>query len=531
MGKRSSKTGVVFKPYNQGQMMLLPPSLDDMVSANHPVRLISDIVEQVDISALLATYKPGGTSVYHPKMMLKILVYGYINNVYSSRKLEENVQQNIYYLWLSGMQTPDHNTINRFRTGRLEVAIEKIFSQIVMLLHEAGVLNIKEIYVDGTKIEANANRYTFVWGKSIKRNTEKIHTQVKSLWQYAQQIAAVELHDTAPVEFTGVDAAKVIETVAKIDAALRDKEVPEEIKSKLNYTKKHHVENIKKYEDQQSKLGPRNSYSKTDVDATFMRMKEDHMQNGQLKPGYNVQCSSSNQFIVNYSLHSNPTDTTTLSSHLLKYENTFGNAPDTITADAGYGSEENYMILEDKNINAFVKYNLFHKEQTKKYQQNIFRADNLFYNEEQDYYVCPIGQHMELIRIFNTTTEAGFTQTIHRYQAKNCNGCPMRSQCHQSKGNRIIDRNPNLIRLKKIAREKLLSEEGIYHRKKRSVDIEPVFGNIKSNKNFKRFKLRSIKKVTIEFGLVAIAHNLAKYCKIKGKMNRKTTTSFTFYLN
>lgn len=125
---------------------------------------------------------------------------------------------------------PDHNTINRFRTGRLEVAIEKIFSQIVLLLNEAGVLNIKEIYIDGTKIEANANRYTFVWGKTVKRNTDKIHAQVKSLWQYAQQIAALELHDTAPIEFTGVDAEKVIDAVAKIDAALRDKDVPDEIK-------------------------------------------------------------------------------------------------------------------------------------------------------------------------------------------------------------------------------------------------------------------------------------------------------------
>lgn len=260
-------------------------------------------------------------------------------------------------------------------------------------------------------------------------------------------------------------------------------------------------------------------------------MKEDHMKNGQPKPSYNVQCSSNNQFIVNYSLHSNPTDTSTLSTHLAKYEDAYGFTPETAIADAGYGSEENYTILEDKNINAFVKYSIFYKEQTKKYTENIFKADNLFYNAEQDYYVCPIGQHMEFVRKFTTTTETGFTQTIHRYEAKNCAGCPMRSQCHQSKDNRFIDRNPNLIRLKKMAREKLLSETGIYHRKKRSVDIEPVFGNIKSNKNFKRFKLRSAKKVTIEFGLIAIAHNLSKYCKIKGKNGGKTTTSFTFYLN
>ena len=149
--------------------MLLPPDLSDLIAANHPVRIVNAVLDRVDITLLIELYKPGGTSSYHPRMLFKVMVYSYINNVYSSRKIEEAVGQNINYMWLSGMSKPDHNTINRFRGERLQKTLQPIFNQVVLLLCEEGLLNIKELYTDGTKIEANANRYTFVWGKAIKR--------------------------------------------------------------------------------------------------------------------------------------------------------------------------------------------------------------------------------------------------------------------------------------------------------------------------------------------------------------------------
>lgn len=214
------------------------------------------------------------------------------------------------------MSKPDHNTINRFRSERLKDVLKTVFGQVVELLVEAGHLSLKEVFTDGTKLEAQANRYTFVWGNGIKHSKAKMEEQLKELWGYAERVAAEELQDDAPDSFAPVSATQVKEVIAKIDRALEGKPVAKKVKQKLQYARKHWPENIKRYEQQQKILGKRNSYSKTDTDATFMRMKEDHMRNGQLKPAYNVQLSSHNQYIVNYSLHQNPTDTTTLKKHL-----------------------------------------------------------------------------------------------------------------------------------------------------------------------------------------------------------------------
>jgi hypothetical protein len=242
-----------------------------------------------------------------------------------------------------------------------------------------------------------------------------------------------------------------------------------------------------------------------------MRMKEDHMKNGQLKPAYNVQISTSNQFIVNYTIHANTTDTNTLKAHLAQHEASFGKAPKKLTADAGYGSEENYTVLEQKGTIPFVKYGMFDKEQNETHNSKYpFAADKLFYNQEKDCYICPMGQQMDFIGNSVRTTSTGFKQTLKRYQARNCATCPLNGACHKSKGNRIIEVNENLIRLKQRAYTLLNSEEGITRRKKRCFDVEPTFGNIKQNHGFRRFMLRGNEKVEIEWGLIAIAQNLRK---------------------
>ena len=346
----AKKSTAVFKTYAPNQAMLLPPSLDELISKDHPVRVVADVIDQINLAPLLKKYGGGGTSSYHPKMLLKVLVYAYVTNTYSSRKIEAAVKENINFMWLAGMNKPDHNTINRFRGKRLKDVLREIFVQVVELLAEEGLLSLKEIYVDGTKLEANANKYTFVWGKSIKTNKVKMKKQLDDLWQYAQSVAAEEMDNPEPPDFTTINSEKVTETIAKIDAALADKPIDKKVKQKLNYAKKNWPKNLDKYEEQEKILNGRNSYSKTDPDATFMRMKEDHMQNGQLKPGYNVQISTSKQFIVNYTLHPNPTDTTTLPQHLEQHEKDYNQKPCCITADAGYGSEENYQYLEDKEI-------------------------------------------------------------------------------------------------------------------------------------------------------------------------------------
>src|SRR5215813_2980062 len=222
---RGKTLKIVFKQNHQHQLMALPPTLDELVAKNHPVRVVNEVLDKVDITRLIEQYKPGGTSSYHPRMLLKVLVYAYINNIYSSRKIEEAVSQNIHFMWLAGLSKPDHNTINRFRGQRLQKTLQPIFTQVVLLLCEEGLLSIKELYTDGTKIEANANRYTFVWGNAIKNNKEKIKQQLNELWRYAQSVAASELDDTDPSGFDKIDSEKVNQTVDAINTALKDKKI------------------------------------------------------------------------------------------------------------------------------------------------------------------------------------------------------------------------------------------------------------------------------------------------------------------
>lgn len=251
--------------------------------------------------------------------------------------------------------------------------------------------------------------------------------------------------------------------------------------------------------------------SKTDPDATFMRLKEDHMKNGQLKPAYNVQVSSNNQYIVNYSLHQQSTDTTTLIAHLKQHISTYKEKPFNITADAGYGSEQNYQWLESRRITAFVKHNQFDRQQHKrKKEKKPYSVDKLVYNEHTDQYLCPKDKPMHNIGSYTRSTKAGYKQTITKYETESCKYCRLRELCHQSKGNRVIEVNHNLNRLKSKADKRLKTTRGIAKRKQRCWDVESVFANIKQNHHFRRFMLRGIEKVEIETGLLALAHNLRK---------------------
>jgi transposase len=305
-------TQAKFKTYTRDQLQLLPVSWEEKIRQGHPVRVVDQVVDKLDLTKLYSSYKGGGTTSHSPKMLLKAVIYAYIRNIYSSRKIEDAIKSDITFIWLCGNCEPDHNTINRFRTQKAAPVLKDIFKQIVLLLAQEGLVSLKEIYVDGTKIEANANRYTFVWGNAIKTNKEKMVKQLDELWQQAELIAKEELKDTAPLDFKTIDAGKVKETVKNIEEAIRDKEVPKKVKQKLQYVKKNFPDKLNEYKAKEQILDGRNSYSKTDTDATFMRMKEDHMKNGQLKAGYNVQISSNNQVITNYDTFPNPTDTLTL---------------------------------------------------------------------------------------------------------------------------------------------------------------------------------------------------------------------------
>jgi transposase len=511
MENNISSNRAVFKDYNQDQLMLIPPSLEELITPNHPVRLVNDIIDRIDLSSLMRSYEGGGSSSYHPRMLLKVLVYGYLTNTYSSRKLEAAVKENIHFMWLAGMNRPDHHTINRFRSERLKKSIKKIFSRVVMLLAESGVVSLKEVYTDGTKLEAYANKYSFVWGKSIAYNKARISKQLEELWRYTQTLACQEMGQQVP-DFTQLDPDQVERTINQINEALKEKPVKKKIRQKLIYAKKHWPGKLKDYQEKENILGQRNSYSKTDHDATFMRLKEDVMKNGQLKPAYNIQLSTSQQYILQYSVHQKPSDTTTLPAHLEGFKSQYGKMPESITADAGYGSQENYAFFERHQITGYVKYNYFHKEQreSKKKPEALLDPNTLYYNPEQDAYICPMGQVMAHVRTDTEKSETGFQRIRKHYQAENCRDCPLKAKCKPKHENAILRVNHDLMKYKNQAKALLLSEEGVKKRKQRPADVEAVFGQLKENKNFRRFRLRGLEKVGIEMGLVSIAHNIAK---------------------
>ena len=506
---------LAIKSDNKKQNLLLPPSLDELVPENHMVRVVDAVIDRLDISDILSTYRGGGNSAFNPKMMLKVLVFAYLSNVYSSRRIEELLRRDIYFMWLAGMKRPDFRTINYYRGKRLKEGFDTVFTQVVRLLHEEGFVSLKVQYIDGTKIESVANKYTFVWRGSVEKYDARLKAKTEALLRQIEQNHAIENQENpVPEELTAEEVTKRVERIKeKVDADNLGKEE----RKALKQIETDSVPRMNRYREQLETMGSRNSYSKTDPDATFMRMKEDAMLNGQLKPGYNVQISTENQFITNFGIYQRPTDTLTMISYLESFKARYGMQSEEIVADSGYGSEENYEYMFSNGMTPYVKYNMFHVEQRRGYRNNPFRVSNLFYNPDDDFYVCPMGQKLKFIRQEKRYTASGYQQTVSVYRACRCEGCPLRGQCHKSKRDRQIEVNHTLDDYKARARELLTSEQGIKHRSNRPIEPEAVFGQIKECGRFRRLRLKGLTGAKIDFGLKALAHNLRKLAQAWAK--------------
>ena len=499
---------LAIKSDNRKQNLLLPPSLDELVPENHMVRVVDAVIDRLDISDILSTYRGGGNSAFNPKMMLKVLVFAYLSNVYSSRRIEDLLRRDIYFMWLAGMKRPDFRTINYYRGKRLKEGFDAVFTQVVRLLHEEGFVSLKVQYIDGTKIESVANKYTFVWRGSVEKYDARLKTKTEALLRQIEQNHAIENQENPAAE--ELTAEEVAERVGRIREKIDADNLSKEERNALKQIETDAVPRMNRYKEQLETMGSRNSYSKTDPDATFMRMKEDAMLNGQLKPGYNVQISTENQFITNFGIYQRPTDTLTMISYLESFRTRYGIQSEEIVADSGYGSEENYEYMFRNGMTPYVKYNMFHVEQRRGYRNNPFRVSNLFYNPQDDFYVCPMGQKMKFIRQEKRYTASGYQQTVSVYRASRCEGCPLRGQCHKSKRDRQIEVNHTLDDYKARARELLTSEHGLKHRSNRPIEPEAVFGQIKECGRFRRLRLKGLTGAKIDFGLKALAHNLRK---------------------
>ncbi len=515
-----------FREHINNQLVLFPERIDKDIAADDPVRLVNAVVDSLDLGRIYSLYYDRGASPYHPRMMLKVIIYGYMNNIYSCRKIERALKRDVHFIWLAGYDQPDHKTINNFR-NRVKDEINNVFTQLVLILAERGFVSLDVEYIDGTKIESKANKYTFVWKKTVVKNRAKLQQKIRALLgQIDDAIAQENAARNESVEFTPAQLTEICEELRQSLSASPAPETGEDKKARRQKEKDIRElgqmgDKLGEYDSRLGQMGGRNSMSKTDPDATFTRMKEDAMNNGQTKPAYNLQIATENQFLVDFGLFPNPGDTLTMPLFLTSFQRRYGHMASTAVADSGYGSEENYRFMEENGIQAYVKYNYFHMEQKRAFRDNPFRIENLHYNAEGDYFVCPMGQHMRRVGTRHEKTESGYIVEMAAYRAQRCHGCPLRPKCYRKKrGNREIEVSHRLIDYKQRARENLTSDKGLEHRSKRPIEPEAVFGQMKNNMHYKRFRHFGKDKVTMDFAFFAIAFNIKKMASKMAKSAR-----------
>jgi transposase len=518
----------VFKPYVMNQAALLPPSYEELIPANHLVRVVNEAVEKVDVRALLAQYKGGGTSSYHPKMLLKVLVYAYAERIYSSRRIAKGLRESIYFMWISGGNRPDFRTINAFRGSRMKGVIEEVFTGVLEYLVGLGQVKLEHYFLDGTKVEADANKHKVVWAKKRENYQRRVQEQIQELLKHIEEVNAEEQEEYGDEDLEemggggkeDVNSEELKRKIEEINQKLRERIQPKKgtraVRQALKKLEGDCLVRLEKYEQQEKILKGRSSYAHTDPDASSMRMKEDRgAEKPWPKPAYNVQIGTENQFVVGFSVHPRAGDTSCLIPHLEGLRTHLGRLPHNVVTDAGYGSEENYAYLEQHQVGRYVKYNTFYQD-THHYRkpeilrQHQFRVENLGYDADQDEFICPAHQRLRFQYTSRYTTDNGYITHRRYYQCDQCPGCPLKPQCTRAKDNRKIQVSFRLLEYRRQARALLTTEQGQRLRAQRSIEVETVFGNIKHNLGFRRFHLRGLEKVKTEWGLVSIAHNMRK---------------------
>ena len=482
-----------------------------MIPENASVRLLNAQLEELDYGKLYQAYSPKGRkSAADPRVLFKVLVHGYLCGIYSSRKLEEACQYRIDFRWLlEDRKAPDHSTLARFRTGRCREVVEDLFYQFVRKLEEMGETDHKAVFLDGTKLESYAGRYTFVWRKTVEKHLAQFKEKLKTL---------VGLSTCAAVRSKlEEEAGEIVFVSGKGKRKSQAQRAWEEKKALL--------ERWERYEEMLATMGEgRNSYSKTDTDATFMRMKEDHMRNGQLKPGYNVQIGVNSEYITGLDVFSDRTDVKTLRPMLNKLARWHRARYEEVVADAGYESLENYLYLEQNGQTCFIKPTNYDQKKSKKFQKQIGRVENMTYHREEDCFTCAQGRKLTLRRECMEVKDSRLVSTA-RYQCEDCRGCPHRAQCCRAKD----PDKPKEIVLQKTFWEKreeaarnIMSERGIHLRLCRSIQVEGAFGLLKNDFGFRRFLTRGKANIRTELFLLALAFDLKKLW-MKREHNRLRT--------
>lgn len=505
---------------SSGYQLKLPLNIETIIPENDSVRLLSQFVEEMDLTDLYSTY--ARINSLSPRTLLKIVLYSYMNGDYSSRSMELNCKRDINFMFLlEGHSAPDHATLARFRSIHFAPCSRRILAEVSNMLYDMGEISGETIFIDGTKIEASANKYTFVWKKAVTKNQAKLLIKLADFVAECEELYGIKIVYGSTVKMKHVKRLR-----KKLWKLCKEENITfvhgtGKRKSSLQKsfeTLEEYLNKLKEYNQKIHKCGTRNSYSKTDEDATFMRMKEDAMMNGQLKPAYNLQHGVDSEYITWLTVGPQPTDTTTLIPFLKEAEQNLKFKYKNITADAGYESEENYLFLEENGQTAFIKPANYEIAKTRKYKNDIGKIDNMEYDEEGDFYVCKNNQKLVVDHIRHSKSKTGYVSEKTIYKCENCEGCPYKSEC--IKGNncktpleertKVLQAAKKFIEQRKADLERIVSEEGTLYRMNRSIQAEGSFGDIKQDMQFRRYLTKGTANVLAESTLLAIARNINK---------------------
>ena len=500
----------------------LPFDIDCIIPSNDSVRLLSQFVEEMDLTELYSTYFRVRENQVSPIKMLKIMLYAYMNGIYSSRDIELACRRDINFMFLlEGASAPDHSTFARFRSLHFAPCSEKILGEMSNFLYKVGEISGNNIFIDGTKIEACANKYTFVWKKAVTKNMAKLLIKLADLVKECEELYGIKLIYKDKVQLKHVKKLrkklyelKILEGIEFVHGCGKRKTTLQKSIERLE----EYLSKFKEYNQKVYTCGDRNSYSKTDTDATFMRMKEDSMKNGQLKPAYNVQHGVDSEYITWLTVGPQPTDTTTLIPFLKTMEENLNFKYLKIVADAGYESEENYSFIEDNNQIAFIKPANYELSKTRKYKNDIGKIENMNYDSENDFFICRNGKKLKVEGVKLRKSKTGYESEKTIYSCEDCSNCNYKSKCIRGNNcktpleERIkkIETSKKFNRQRKEDLERIISDEGCLLRMNRSIQAEGSFAQVKQDMNFRRFMCRGQRNVLAESTLLAMAHNINK---------------------
>ena len=578
---KNKNTTIYDHNYNEffgfGQQSFKFNLMDYKIPENDPVFTLKKVMEELDFTKLLSAYSSVGRRPYNPIMMFALLLYGNMRRKMSIDDIVYACQMDLGFIYLAQGQTPKRDAFYNFKNNKVsQETLDDLHYQFMRKLKEKGLITLEVLYVDGTKIEANANRYTFVWRGTLNAHLIKLLDDIQSLYERYNEFIVENEYDVTygilPETMfivEGADKVKKVVLENKKRKRVNKKKLPHNIhleidnigpqsivKIKAILEKLAHKEAIEfkygkgqrkselqriyeafhkygsrleKYKENFEVMGDdRNSFSKTDIDATFMRMKDDHMMNGQLKPGYNLQHGIENEFITDIYISNDRTDYATLIPLLTKHELMTGVQLKEVTADSGYCSEENLRFCIENGIDPYIKLQEHERKKTRKYHQDIGKHYNMERLEKLDEdgnvyyeYKCHYGRLLKLTHK-STSHKRGFKQEFEHYECTSCEGCPLKKDCfYNYNEEKYKDRNKTMTinqkweELKAVSDKNIHSERGILNRQIRSIQAEGSFGDMKHNDDFARFNTRGHEKVYKETMFYVFGRNIIKYHRFK----------------